>query len=174
MYIAMHSIYYSNTTTWQAHNALLLTRLSLKHILENLSEMEAILQLDGAKTVQQITSLESATSPPPPLRPPEPPDSASVDGIRSRTESGGIRSQESGDQTVSSSLTSISNPDLDSLANQTVGSAEREATAGNSLSEGGVKFENAMNPEEIFAMKTLLSKQLVDSLVSLIAEIPLL
>ena len=129
------------------------------------------MQLDGAKIVQQITSLEAALPPPRPL---EHPDSATTDEVRSQTESSGVSGVRNQDQTVSS-LTSISNPDLDSLANQTVGSAGREAVAaGSGLSGGGVKFENAMNPEEILAMKTLLSKQLVDSLISLIAEIPLL
>ena len=36
------------------------------------------------------------------------------------------------------------------------------------------KLEKAMNPEEILAMDTLLSKQLVDCLVTLLAEVPLL
>ena len=37
-----------------------------------------------------------------------------------------------------------------------------------------VVIEKAMNPEEILAMDTLLSKQLVDGLVTLLAEVPLL
>ncbi len=41
---------------------------------------------------------------------------------------------------------------------------------------GGSKeiVDKAMNPEEILAMDTLLSKQLVDGLIALLAEVPLL
>ena len=35
-------------------------------------------------------------------------------------------------------------------------------------------LDKAMNPEEILAMGTLLSKQLVDAVISLLAEVPLL
>ena len=35
-------------------------------------------------------------------------------------------------------------------------------------------LEKAMNTEEILAMDTLLSKQLVDGVISLLAEVPLL
>ena len=52
---------HSNIATWRVHNALLIIRLTLKYVLENQSEAEAILQLDGSTTVPQITSLEEKT-----------------------------------------------------------------------------------------------------------------
>ena len=116
---------YSNVTTWQMHNALLLMRLALKHFLENLSEMEAILQLDGAKTVQQITSLEGGATPTSlsagsahggDMKP----DS---DGIRgSQTASGGVsgvKESELSNQAVAA----VSSSDLDSLASKAAGVA---------------------------------------------------
>ncbi len=135
----------SNVTTWQVHNALLLTRISLKHFLENLSEMEAILQLDGAKTVQQITSLESAT---PTSATPTgaTPTSASVSADSSKvvpksamgrvngsemasgSEVGVVRASASGGQVVSGvsgSLASVSGSDLDLMACQAAGVAGR-------------------------------------------------
>ncbi len=111
------------------HNALLLTRLSLKHILENLSEMEAILQLDGAKTVQQITSLESHTpSTTTSAMPTSATDSGSVDRTpaepcaeNSQAASSGVSESMLRDQAVSAPFTRVTGSDLDSLASQTAG-----------------------------------------------------
>lgn len=121
----MTFIPYSNVTTWQVHNALLLIKLALKHFLENLSEMEAILQLDGAKTVQQITSLEGGTATPPSNHssaPQEPgPGSGGVRGAGAEDPavSNGVGEVRVGDQTVSA----VSSSDLDSLASKAAGVA---------------------------------------------------
>ena len=151
--------------------------------------MEAILQLDGAKTVQQITSLEvtlPSSSKATPSSSTATPNSSLVnrtdihsesDQVNSQTESDSVRNQSSTDQTISGSLTSISNPDLDLLASQTAGVADMKPSNDKGTDgEGVVKdvVEKSMNAEEILAMKTLLSKQLVNELVSLLAEIPLL
>lgn len=116
-------------TTWQVHNSLLLARLSIKHIVEYLSEMEAILQLDGARTVQQITSLESAT----------PTTSTTVTDSKALASSGADSKSSNhvsdsknksadGIKAVPKASMSISNPDLDTLANQRVGAAGKETT----------------------------------------------
>ena len=174
----------SNVITWQVHNALLLSRLSLKHLLENLSEMEAILQLDGAKTVHQITSLETAS----PLVVTESYSSSSANQQNSQLKSNHAKNSQAEsnsvsdvtDQDSSDKGVSISHPDLDLLASQTAGVANRPAGAsvgdggGGGTGTSGERGERSMNPEEIVSMDELLSKQLVDGLVSLLAQVPLL
>ena len=183
----------SNVTTWQVHNSLLLTKLALKHILENLSEVEAILQLDGAQTVRQITSLEKAP-------PTSPPTSSSVATIAQATADDRTKSSRpipanggptrSGHASSSSNdhrqhqhsqqLLRVSSPDLNALASQTVGAAGKSEIGGakgvdSDKGGGGGKPERmSINPDEILSMDTLLSKQLVEHLVSLLAEVPLL
>ena len=172
----------SNVITWQVHNALLLSRLSLKHLLENLSEMEAILQLDGAKTVHQITSLETAS----PLVVTESYSSSSANQQNSQLKSNHAKNSQAEsnsvsdvtDQDSSDKGVSISHPDLDLLASQTAGVANRPAGTpvgdGGGMGTSGERGERSMNPEEIVSMDELLSKQLVDGLVSLLAQVPLL
>ena len=123
----------SNISTWQVHNALLLTRLSVKHFLEKLSEMEAILQLDGAKTVQQITSLESHT---PSLATPSSATETSslgrnAEASQSSGQPSGVNDSQSSSSGVSAVqgdpglLPRVTGSDLDSLASQAAGVGER-------------------------------------------------
>ena len=174
----------SNVTTWQVHNSLLLTKLVLKHILEHLSEVEAILQLDGAQTVRQITSLEKAL----PTSPTSSSASTSAQVTAEDRSSGraGSAASLSGRSPLSSHRhpqVRVSSPDLNSLASQAAGFAgksaavvslkESETSPG---SEGGRKVmeQVSINPEEILSMERLLSKQLVEHIVSLLAEVLLL
>lgn len=121
----------SNISTWQVHNALLLTRLCIKHFLEKLSEMEAILQLDGAKTVQQITSLESHT--PSIATPSSATETSSMGRNAEASLSSGQLSDVKDPQSPPSSavqgdsglLPRVTGSDLDTLASQAAGVGER-------------------------------------------------
>ena len=161
----------------------------LKHILENLSEVEAILQLDGAKTVQQITSLEN-------------PSSSSTSSVADNTAEERLTSKGSDSSRVSVNQCQLvgtgavtknhnhqgrlqdfpaSIPYLDTLASQAAGLADKQqgvkvgvANDGGRVGGGDKVERSGINPEEILSMKMLLSKQLVDCLITLVSEVSLL
>ncbi len=146
------------------------------------------MQLDGAQTVRQITSLETAL-------PTSPTSSSAVtSAAQVTTEESSKNARASGPATTglpqsghtSSSVdrrshqhtARVPSPDLNTLASQTVGFAagKEEVTRGGDggkVSAGGKLAEKrAINPEEILNMESLLSKQLVEHLVLLLAEVP--
>lgn len=90
--------------------------------------MEAILQLDGAKTVQQITSLEGATTPAVSTGTSDPNsardtnESVSSHVKNGQTASSGVRKSALSDQDPS---LAVSDSDLDSLASKAAGVAKR-------------------------------------------------
>ena len=91
--------------------------------------MESILQLDGAKTVQQITSLEGAT--PTNATPTAGAASNSLSRVSLSPVEGVQGSGVGGadvtlrDQAVSGSISRVTHSDLDTLASQAAGVAER-------------------------------------------------
>ena len=156
---------HSNITTWRVHNALLIIRLTLKYILENQSEAEAILQLDGSATIPQIVSLEEMTQ---------------TKTVSSKVkEDGGGSSVPNGSQdstSPGSSLTRVSGSTLDSLAGKSAGNSS-EGDGGRSVEvmrRGGGVRGASINPAEVAAMDVLLSRQLLEGLVCLLAEVPLM
>jgi len=171
-------------TTWQVHNSLLLTKLALKHILEHLSEVEAILQLDGAQTVRQITSLEKAL----PTSPASSSASTSAQATaedRGSGKAGGLAVSLSGPSPLTGHRhhqVQVLSPDLNSLASQAAGFAGESPAGvakGSESSQGGegggkMTERESINPEEILSMERLLSKQLVEHVITLLAEVLLL
>ena len=144
----------SNLLTWQIHNALLILRVSLKYILQNMSEEDVILQLDGNMTVPQIASLENTVE-----------DKATC----SSDTRNGLDPLVPLSEPVNTSIQPLvqsSSKDDGKLEEERVGGAPRGL---DSLSP-----PTSVNPAEIISMATLLSRQLVEGLASLLAEVPLL
>ena len=185
----------SNVATWQVHNALLIIRLSLKHIQEHHSETEAILQLDGSMTIPQITSLEDKTETQgDKLRSGDHVTKTSDNHVSSSdghltsisghvtSSSGHVASSGShvtssgshvtvNSTTSSETLTKLSNPLLSSVAEHVAGRSEDVKLAKPSAinCSGG-----SINPAEVASMGALLSRQLVEGLIALLAEVPLM
>ena len=162
----------SNIATWRVHNALLIIRLTLKYILENQSEAEAILQLDGSATIPQITSLEEKTRAvslgSDGKEPPGAPDQAR--GLTTPLSNGSH-----GSNSTTSPFTQVSGSTLMSLAGKTAGSsADGGQRGGGGGGGGGGVRGGSINPAEVAAMEVLLSRQLVEGLICLLAEVPLL
>ena len=155
---------HSNIATWRVHNALLIIRLTLKYVLEKRSEAEAILQLDGSARVNQITSLEEKTK-------------AMSIGLKV-TETGHAPTSH-GQEPKASTLSQVPVSTLDSFAEKTAGGSSSEGSSGVEREGQSVKIGEgarggSINPEEVAAMETLLSRQLVEGLVCLLAEVPLM
>jgi hypothetical protein len=166
---------HSNIATWRVHNALLIIRLTLKYILENQSEAEAILQLDGSATIPQITSLEEKTravslgS-----------DGKEPPGVPNQTRGVTIplSNGSHGSSSATSPFSQVSGSTLMSLAGKTAGSSAdggQRGGGGETIKRGGGGAKGgSINPAEVAAMEVLLSRQLVEGLVCLLAEVPLL
>ena len=94
--------------------------------------------------------------------------SVSVNKVTKETESSVSRHQQQ------RRVSPVSSPYLDSLASQAAGLASKQPRGGQDglgdKGEGGA----LINPEEILCMNTLLSKQLVENLVTLTSEVSLL
>ena len=134
----------------------------MKYILEYQSEAEAILQLDGSTTIPQIISLEDVGS--------------------KVVEAGQGPSLLNGShESISplSSLASVSGSMLDSLVGKSVENSAGGVSKGRDQSvkmvrkSGGVRG-GSINPAEVAAMDVLLSRQFLEGLVCLLAEVPLL
>ena len=76
-----------------------------------------------------------------------------------------------GSNSATSPFTQVSGSTLMSLAGQTAGSS---ADGGQRGEGGGGVWGGSINPAEVAAMEVLLSRQLVEGLVCLLAEVPLL
>ena len=121
-------------------------------MIQNLSEEEAVLQLDGSTTIPQLTSLERTEE---------------EEGTKTRNTLDPLAS-------LAQEVATIPNPD--SVAPT---STERLEETGNNLlfsSSGGElnPLAVSVNPTELASITTLLSRQLVEGLVSLLVEVPLL
>lgn len=140
----------------------------LKYILECQSEAEAILQLDGSTTIPQIVSLEEATQT-------VPIGSKLLEGSQDPSLPNG--SHES--TPTLSSVAPVSGSTLDSLVGKSAGNSATGVREGRDQSAemvrrgGGVRGAT-INPAEVAAMDVLLSRQLLEGLVCLLAEVPLL
>lgn len=139
------------------HNALLILRVALKYILEHVSEEEAILQLDGSTTIPRLTSLESTTK-------------------EEEAEIAKTKAANSLDPLALLAQEVVVVPNVGSVA-QT--SAERLGETGKNmlLSSSGGNLNSlaaSVNPAELASITTLLSRQLVEGLVALLVEVPLL
>lgn len=139
------------------HNALLILRVALKYILEHMSEEEAILQLDGSTTIPRLTSLESTTK-------------------EEEAEVAKTKAVNSLDPLALLAQEVVVVPNVSSVA-QT--SAERLGETGKNmlLSSSGGNLNSlaaSVNPAELASITTLLSRQLVEGLVTLLVEVPLL
>lgn len=171
-YTHMHSLSHthtnSNNATWHVHNALLIIRLILKYMLEYQSEAEAILQLDGSTTIPHIIPLEETTH-------------TQTVSVGSKVAEGG---QSQGPSMLNgsheptsplSSLASVSESTLDSLVGNSAGGVRkgRDHSVEMVRKGGGVRG-GIINPAEVAAMDVLLSRQLLEGLVCLLAEVPLL
>ena len=124
-------------------------------MMQNMSEEEVVLQLDGSTTIPQLTSLER------------------TEEEEEKTEAE-TRNTLDPLATLAQEVAPITNPD--SVA-QT--STERLEETGNNLlfsSSGGElnPLAASVNPTELASITTLLSRQLVEGLVSLLVEVPLL
>lgn len=148
--------------------------------------MEAILQLDGAKTVRQITSMEKPSSLPSSTVSQTTTDdrtesniseSSHINVVQSQSASVSVNSEDGSKSNNHrrGQVLPVSSPDLDMLASQTAGLANKPTVGGVANGSNGNKTEkSAISPEEILSMKALLSKQLVESMISMVAEVSLL
>ena len=172
MYISLNAVHIlkqpssppssSNIHTWQVHNALLILRIALKHMLQKLPEDEVILQLDGSTTVPQITSLERVKDR----------EGEEKEGERS----GEAEGRTNGLDPLASFSLSLNPPVGVPLAGKEEQEQSGEKTVNRVLevSDDPSSLPPSVNPAELIAMETLLSRQLVEGLVSLLAEVPLL
>lgn len=71
----------------------------------------------------------------------------------------------------SATLTKLSNPILNSVAEHVAGRTDDMKLAKPSGSSG---VSGSINPAEVASMEALLSRQLVEGLISLLAEVPLM
>ena len=168
MHVVVLGLPRSNIATWRVHNALLIIRLTLKYILENQSEAEAILQLDGSTTIPQITSLEEKTRA----------MFLASEGKEPASQTQGVTVPLSngshGSSSATSPFTQVSGSTLMSLAGKTAGTPTDGGQRGGGGGGGGGVRGGSINPAEVAAMEELLSRQLVEGLVCLLAEVPLL
>jgi len=137
--------------------SLLIPPVTLKYILEHMSEEEAILQLDGSTTIPRLTSLESTTK-------------------EEEVEIAKTKAANSLDPLALLAQEVVVVPNVGSVA-QT--SAERLGETGKNmlLSSSGGNLNSlaaSVNPAELASITTLLSRQLVEGLVALLVEVPLL
>ena len=141
----------------------------MKYVLEKRSEAEAILQLDGSARVTQITSLEEKTK------------AMSIAANLKETSQSGHAPPPHGQELNSktSTFAPVSVTTLDSLAEKRArGSTNSDVVKREGSGQAAKTGEGArggrINPDEVAAMETLLSRQLVEGLVCLLAEVPLL
>ena len=166
----------SNLSTWRVHIALFIIRLSLKHILELHSESVAILQLDGSTTIPQITSLESQPLKQPDLVTSNGPSANNKGTSTVIINKGSIESSRPSKTTSEAGLKDYdvyrhcgdeTNPILDSLAEQTAGKLVESGTIIVRVGGG----QGGLNVEEVGGMRSLLSRQLVEGVVSLLGQV---
>ena len=146
----------------------------MKYTLENQSEAEAILQLDGSATIPQITSLEEKTQ------------AKSLGSEMKQTVTDkthgvtvSLSNGSHGSTSATTPFSQVSGSTLKSLAGKTAGNS---AGVGERVGEesvemvkrGGGARGGSINPAEVAAMEVLLSRQLVEGLICLLAEVPLL
>ena len=136
-------------------------------MLQHLSEDDVILQLDGSTVVPQIPALQT---------------------LSQSSQLGSVGSCVNGNQTDFGAVTRISNLPVDpslidiSAATQEIPSAISPEAGVQTSGEGegeeggreGVSGVRSINPVELMSMELLLSRQLVQGLVLLLAEVPLL
>ncbi len=128
-------------------------------MLQKLPEDEVILQLDGSATVPQITSLERL-------------DHGGREG-----EGEGLGRSNGLDPLVSftNSITPTIEVPLEAAEAERLAGTERGGEgAGHGVSGILPSQCTVVNPAELVAMETLLSRQLVEGIVSLLAGVPLL
>ena len=136
----------------------------------------AILQLDGSTTIPQITSLESQPLKQPDLVTSNGPSANNKGTSTVSINKGSIESSrpsktmsEAGlkDYDVSRNRGDETNPILDSLAEQTAGKLVESGTRIVRVGGG----QGGLNVEEVGGMKSLLSRQLVEGVVSLLGQV---
>ncbi|XP_064387359.1 dymeclin-like isoform X2 [Halichondria panicea] len=121
----------SNLSTWRVHNALFIIRVSLKHLLEKHSESDAALHLDGSTTIPQLTSLEPHTL-----------HTSTPSLPQNSTPTHSNETAAYGTSKKSTSVSeAVSNPILESLAQQTAGhilQTRVPSVGGSGINEGGL------------------------------------
>ncbi|CAI8033480.1 Dymeclin [Geodia barretti] len=151
--------YESHLATLHVHNALLIVRVCLKQLLLQHSEEEVIVQLDGATTVPQIWSVKTSGK-----------------GVQS------VDSSQGEDPLISlvaaaapGSGTMPWNEDRSPTTGERSTGEEDVAAAMKTHTQPlppGSTAPASLNPAEVVAMDTLLSRQLVEGLISLLINVP--